>query len=240
MGHIDVEIWHRWVPPVNRRGRSTLGLDDSVRVSERDSACENGPLSILRHGAQFFLLSSGWNLVRRGCAAHRTAIRQSNGERTRQSSPVKNQGRFPREETRESYRVQTSGGRALAQTLCARSGPVPRASSSARVREHDFALVPGRNLGLDLGPRGFDLGRGCWPTLATRATRPRDTGHARPQGRNADRRQTASRGKRSAGMLEMSRRVGGAESRCQAQSVRSCAGLGLAGWGPRPVLLFLL
>lgn len=41
-------------------------------------------------------------------------------------------------------------------------------------------------------------------------------------------------------MLEMSRRVGGAESRCQAQPVRSCAGSGLAGWGPRPVLLFLL
>lgn len=38
---------------------------------------------------------------------------------------------------------------------------------------------------------------------------------------------------RSAGMLEMSRRVGGAESRCQAQSVRSCAGRPWAGWmGP--------
>lgn len=198
MGHIDVEIWHRWVPPVNRRGRSTLGPDDSVRVSERDSVCENGPLSILRHGAQFFLLSPGWNLVHRGCAAHRTAIRQSNGERTGQSSPVKKSRQISEGgDQRESYRVQTSRGRALAQTLCARSGPVPRAASSARVREHDFAPVPGRNLGLDLGPRGFDLGRGCWPTLATRATRPRDTGHARPSGRRPPTaRQTASRGER--------------------------------------------
>lgn len=33
-------------------------------------------------------------------------------------------------------------------------------------------------------------------------------------------------------MLEMSRRVGGAESRRQAQSVRSCAGLGWLDGGP--------
>lgn len=39
MGHIDVEIWFRWVPPVNRRGRSTLGLDDSVRGFLRETEC---------------------------------------------------------------------------------------------------------------------------------------------------------------------------------------------------------
>lgn len=39
-------------------------------------------------------------------------------------------------------------------------------------------------------------------------------------------------------MLEMSRRVDGAESRCQAQSVRSCAGLGWLDGGPVPFFYF--
>lgn len=38
-------------------------------------------------------------------------------------------------------------------------------------------------------------------------------------------------------MLEMSRRVGGAESRCQAQSVGH-AHTRLAQWGPRPFFYF--
>lgn len=98
-----------------------------------------------------------------------------------------------------------------------------------------FVHVPGRNL--DIGPRGVWAGM-----LANsgdpRVTRPRDSA-SRPQTadrrppdrRRAEQHRAASRGKRSAGRLEMSRRVGGAESRCQAQSVGH-APARLAGWGP--------
>lgn len=156
MGHIDVEIWHRWVPPVNRRGRSTLGLDDSVRVSERDRVCENGPLSILRHRAQFFLLLPGWDLVHRGCAAHQTAIRQSNGERTGQSSPVQNQGRFSKGgDQKRVTAFRPSRGRALAQTLGARSGPVPELLPQPESVNMILLLSRAETLAMTLGREGL-------------------------------------------------------------------------------------
>lgn len=93
------------------------------------------------------------------------------------------------------------------------------------------------------------FGPGSWPTLTTRVTNCHETPPAgrRPQttrpstvslsvshaGRQTDRLIDTWKG--VAGWPEMSRRVGGAESRCQAQSVQSPVGhapVGLAGWGP--------
>lgn len=194
----------------SRRGRSTLGPDDSVRGFLRETKCENDPLSILRHGAQICLLplvGGTRSQSRRGCAAHQTATRQSNSQPASQpaSEPVKAvyqiMADVREEENKRLPRSDLSWQGASADLVCAQ-WPCARAFSSARVREHDFAPVPGRNLD-DLGPREF----GQAGTLANSGDQSHQAKEAGQE--SADRRQqTASRGKacRNAGNESTRRR----------------------------------
>lgn len=155
-----------------------------------------------------------WNTARRVAEAVRPTRRQPGNQTASQPANQSKQSirswqMSERRKTRDC-RVQTSRGRALAQTLCARSGPVPELFSQPESVNMILLLSRAETL-MTLGRESL-VRPGHWPTLATRVTRPR---------RQARRAQTAAsrqhRGEKRAGMLEMSRRVGGAESRCQAQ-----------------------
>lgn len=155
------------------------------------------------------------------------AIKPPASQRTSQSS-LPNHGTCPRGGKQEIARVQASGGRALAQTLCARRGPLPELLPQPESVNMILLLSRAETL--------LTLGRESLVLVGTVANSG-DPSHQTADSQTADSRQ--HRGERSAGMLEMSRRVGGAESRCQAQSVGHAHGW--AGWmGAPSVLLFLL
>lgn len=172
----------------------------------------------------------GVERVRRGCAAHQMATRQSN--RQPASEPVKaarqTMAHVRGEENKRLPAFRPLGGRALAQTLCARRGPLPELLPQPESVNMILLLSRAETL--------LTLGRESLVLVGTVANSG-DPSHQTADSQTADSRQ--HRGERSAGMLEMSRRVGGAESRRQAQSVGHAHGW--AGWmGAPSVLLFLL
>lgn len=196
MGHIVVEIWPRWVTPVNRRGRSTLGLDDSVRGTSgflRETECEKRPLIYTKTWSPIlFACRPGGTRSQRLCGppTGNQAIKQPTNQPAKAVNV--NQGRFSREET-VVCRVQASGGRALAQTLFARSGPVPELLPQPE--SVNMILLLSRAETLTCGRQGLGW-PGYWPTLATRGS-PDEERHA-PAGRETaanSGHQTSPRGK---------------------------------------------
>lgn len=148
--------------------------------------------------------------------------------------PVKNQGRFPREEETRSCRVQASDGRALAQTLCTRSGPVPELLPQPESVNMISFLSRAETL-TGLGPGGFGLA-GVMANSGdpSHQTTRQAQQTARPQAA-ASRQHRGGKECRNAGNESTRRRRW---KQMSSPVSRSCTGLGWLNGGPRPFFYF--